>query len=184
MENWPHGMNLVKDHMPSKGRVCIDCGANVGKWTRPLAEIFDKVIAIEPDLRAFQRNKKRLPKNAVLVNAAVGAVAGKAKFSKMQKMECSHLGESKKAKEVVDIKVVTLDQYMDMNVDLIKIDVEGSEVDVLRGGLNLINAKKPILIIETHNTQAKVRDFIAKNLNYTIHEYGEAPRFQFACISN
>ena len=163
---------------------CFDCGANVGKWTRPLSNIFNKVIAIEPDGRAIKYNRAKQPRNVELINAAVGRVAGKAEFSMMPHTMNSRLGFSEKAKEIINVIVIVLDQFVNQEIDFIKIDVEGAEVDVLTGGLELFKAKKPIIIVETHNTQEQVREYVKEHIDYTIHEFGESPRFQFVCLPN
>ena len=51
---------------------------------------------------------------------------------------------------------ITLDQYCDENKispDLIKIDVEGSELNVLKGAMNTILKNKPIIILSVHPNQ-------------------------------
>jgi len=51
------------------------------------------------------------------------------------------------AREVI-VKVVPLDQHYKELVDLIKIDVEGFELNVILGGINLIEKNKPSIVIE------------------------------------
>lgn len=174
-------MSLIEAHLPLSGKVCIDCGANVGKWTRPLAKIFDKVIAIEPDYRAFEINKGKLPKNAEIIHAAVGRESGRAEFSVMPQMMHSYLGKSPKAIDVVFVKMVQLDEFVNYDVDFVKIDVEGAEVDVLAGGLELFRIRKPIVVVETHNTYEEVKELVG-NMGYVAHAYGEPLGHQLVCL--
>ena len=47
-----------------------------------------------------------------------------------------------------NIFVTTLDQWSDSAVDLVKIDVEGGELDVLLGGKNLLKNHRPHILVE------------------------------------
>jgi len=51
----------------------------------------------------------------------------------------------------------TLDEFVERTgiiPDVIKVDIEGAEVDFLRGGLRTLKKHKPSLFIETHNPMA------------------------------
>ena len=50
---------------------------------------------------------------------------------------------------------ITLDSYSFKRVDLLKIDVEGFELDVLLGAENTIRQFKPRIIIETHSKELR-----------------------------
>jgi hypothetical protein len=55
-------------------------------------------------------------------------------------------GHDEARREYVDLR--TLDSYDFASVDLIKIDVEGMEADVLKGGRELIERCRPIMLVE------------------------------------
>jgi len=73
--------------------------------------------------------------------------------------------------ELVEIKcdATTLDQYWrsqsESPIDLIKLDVEGYELPVLRGALDLLKSYKPLLILEIANTEGREEAF-----GYTLDE--------------
>jgi Methyltransferase FkbM domain len=54
-----------------------------------------------------------------------------------------------------------LDAFMENNCairpDLIKIDAEGSELDILRGATRLLRVQRPILLVATHETSLHVK---------------------------
>ena len=77
------------------------------------------------------------------------------------------------------IKIVTLDAWRETNLDskiaFIKIDVEGAELDVLRGGENTLKNDKPILMIELNKTTMELAGWglqqliqFLKSVNYSI----------------
>lgn len=62
-------------------------------------------------------------------------------------------GEDSDQRETVAIKTMSIDELIDRNLDppdIIKIDVEGHELDVLLGARKLLLAKKPLLSLELH----------------------------------
>ena len=65
-------------------------------------------------------------------------------------------------------------------VDLIKIDVEGAEYRVLRGGIRILKKVNPKLVIEIHENLGVNKDIILKFLskfNYkVVHEYKASKR--------
>ena len=54
--------------------------------------------------------------------------------------------------DTIECEVRTLDSFQFENVDFLKIDVEGAELDVLRGGMNTIETHRPIITTE-HSQQ-------------------------------
>jgi hypothetical protein len=77
-----------------------------------------------------------------------------------------------------------LDEFVDQEIDFIKIDVEGAEVDVIRGAKQLIHTRKPMLVIELHNTEDEVREAMSE-FDYDLYPCGPAgkcPHCQLACV--
>ena len=79
---------------------------------------------------------------------------------------------------LVSVKAMTLDSYVNCsgldNISLIKIDVEGAERKVVRGGNKTILNHKPVLLVEVHsfeNAGVHAQPFIFDliNLGYRIY---------------
>lgn len=124
-------------------RHAVDVGANVGLWSRIMEMDFDEVTAIEPvaEHRAcFARNVRR---TAVLPFAA-GAECGQLRIA----VPPDHTASAFVADDGEDVEAVTLDSLALPPVDLLKIDVEGYEVDVLMGAQWTIGAYRPVIIVE------------------------------------
>jgi len=145
----------------------FDVGANVGLYTWEVRDIcpLRKILAFEPDPENIKLLEKTLSganfQNVEIckcalsnqlaevsffqdtLTSATGSVAGKDKPWIEQYLNGS-------AYEI-RVKTKTLDSVVrpDRTPSLIKIDVEGHEIEVLQGGKNTLSEVKPILIIES-----------------------------------
>jgi FkbM family methyltransferase len=114
------------------GEIFIDVGANVGTYTIWAAELGADVIALEPAADAFALLQENLALNgyaARAIKAAAGAACGTARFTAGQ-------GAANRLDPdgSVETDVVTVDSLVgDRVVAGLKVDVEGFELEVLRG---------------------------------------------------
>jgi FkbM family methyltransferase len=133
----------------------IDVGANRGFYSYALSKLFANVFAFEPnpDLAKFAR--KKLPHNVEVYEYALGATNEVAQFhipiGKTGRR--SHLlgGLSSRGEtemETFPVTVRTLDSFGMRDVRFIKIDVEGTESDVLLGAAKTIERDRPVLLLE------------------------------------
>jgi FkbM family methyltransferase len=114
------------------GDLFIDVGANVGTYTIWAAELGAKVIALEPAADTFCLLKENIALNGyqvTAVRAAAGDHCGTARFT-----SGLDAGNSLAADGPMVTELVTVDALIgDRRVTGMKIDVEGFEIDVLRG---------------------------------------------------
>jgi FkbM family methyltransferase len=132
--------------------LAVDCGAHRGIVTTHLLKRFSSVVAIEPGPLW-----DKIPQAATVLNKALGANPGL----------CSMRDgvENTGQRHVVpgtDVEVITLDS-LGLEPDFIKIDVEGLEYDVLRGGEQTVRENRPVVMIEENglNRRYGIPDFAA-----------------------
>ena len=113
-----------------KGRGhALDIGGHVGLWSRIMAMDFDRVTAFEPlpeHIECFRANLAEKP-NVRLNAVAVADKAGELSI----RMPADNTGNSHIATAGEAIAARTLDSFRLKGVDFIKIDVEGSEWEIL-----------------------------------------------------
>lgn len=136
-------------------RVAIDVGAHIGLWSFNLAHAFQETHAFEPvaaHRECFEKNVtwKEVHKDHIhLHQAALGDHHGWASMvSEDGSSGNTTIGPG------ADVAVQTLDGYEIQNVDLIKIDCEGFEENVLRGGEQTIRTWKPTIVVEQKREMA------------------------------
>lgn len=170
-----------------EGDVSVDVGANKGGylyWMQKTVKQTGRVYAFEPQVKLFNYLKEisRLKKyeNVIVENKGLSSEEGEAVLF----IPKTAKGDSPGARidfldngtsfDELKIKITTLDKYFydrKINVDLIKIDVEGHEKKVLLGGINLLKSSKPKILMECENRHLKEGDIfdvfdILTNLGY------------------
>ncbi len=176
-----------------KLKLIIDVGSNVGEYTELFKNINEniEVFCFEPQKKIFKVLKKNLKdhKKIKFYNIAIGSnntyknlntnlgssyISSFSNFnkkSKYYKIRNSLLNQND-TKEYEKVKVARLDSFKDLKkkkIDLIKIDVEGYEIEVLKGmGKILKNTK--MIMIEIHKSNMylnynpkKIEKFLKKN---------------------
>ena len=132
----------------------VDVGAHVGNHTVYFAHVLGvRTLSFEPNPATFRQLELNVSDNGLaplcsLYNAAVGAATSRARA------EPAPDQNSGMATVALDpegaVNVVALDDVLEKEprVDLIKIDVEGWELDVLRGGARILERHQPLLYVE------------------------------------
>lgn len=144
-----------------RGRVAIDVGANVGAFAANFSPRFAHVVALEPNPEAFQLLAERAPANVLAIPIAAGERNGLIKLWRYRDNastgDRTSRSESLKNGQAVEpgqrpfvARCARLDALPIEGVDLIKIDVEGAELDVLRGASSTWRRWRPRLLIEIH----------------------------------
>jgi len=152
------GVTKFIDKYVKRGMTVLDVGANVGCHALRFAKVVGaegKVIAFEPTAWAFSKLERNVGLNSfnniTLEKLALSDVSRKdtVTFPSSWTLDKGGL-PGYVATEQVDL--ITLDDYVNTNkisnIDLIKIDVDGYEYKVIRGGYNSIKRFKPAIIIE------------------------------------
>lgn len=160
------------------GVVALDCGANIGvhtiEWARAMNG-WGRVMAFEPQERIFYALAGNIAinncRNASATHAALGAKSGVLKIPDLdydapasfgslelqgrpggpefigQKIDYERLSK--------EVRLVAIDDLKLERLDFVKIDVEGMELEVLRGAAVSIGRHRPIMIIETLKSGAE-----------------------------
>lgn len=177
------------------GVVAIDCGANIGvhtvEWAKAMTG-WGSVLAIEAQERIFYVLAGNITINncfnARAINAAVGARSGEIEIPTPDYLKPGSFGsleirESAKnqdigqtldlsASNMTRVKAITLDSLSYPRIDLLKVDVEGMEMDVLAGAKELIAAQRPIIVVEWIKSPKAELSEILSELGYTTFEVG------------
>ena len=152
----------------SAGDICIDCGANVGEISKKFAARGARTYAFEPDPWSFQQLAANLQghANATLFNKAVGLRPGSidffrdAEFSEqpdLHSLASSVYPRPDRKQVAVQVEVadlVAFIQSLDAPVKILKMDIEGAEVELLEALIDQgIAARVGHIFVETHELQ-------------------------------
>ena len=135
-----------------QGGVVWDLGAHVGFYTLLAAKKAKYVLAIEPLAENAAYLDEHLRLNHILnVNVLKWAVCDTSGTGRFSPGHSTSMGKIA-ASGVVEVRLFTLNTLVNCYPPpaLLKIDVEGAEFKVLRGGLEYLKASKPTIFLATH----------------------------------
>jgi FkbM family methyltransferase len=140
------------------GHVVYDLGANVGFYSL-LASVLvgdrGTVISFEPlpaNLTLLRRHlQMNRIRNCTVLEAAASDTDGRARFDPSPQPDTAHLSEYGQ----VSVRTVRLDTLVDsreiLPPNVMKIDIEGAELQALRGAAQTIEAHHPAILLATHD---------------------------------
>ena len=143
------------------GDVAFDIGSNLGYFTLLMARVVGpegRVVAFEPDPEMFSalgrnlaRNNEETDRVAAIPNA-VGAAKGKVRFARGWR---ATRGRIVPEGGDLEVEVTTIDDVAQRFglPGLVKIDVEGAELEVLRGASTVLEEARPRLVVEIHSPE-------------------------------
>lgn len=178
------------------GDLAFDVGANIGQSTKVLHLGFKKVIAFEPCMESYEILDVEAPPNVLPIMMAVWSSNGEIELEEHENsIQTGQLTISDGlfwGKKVGSrtVRAATLD-YLSMiygQPDFVKIDTEGSEIEVVTGGVNTLT-DTPSFIIEVHKAENEgpLRDLLStrkfQKLEHDLRLHSETRRNHFWLVS-
>lgn len=137
----------------------IDVGGNIGQTSMELSGMVShngRIWAFEPDPLNYSKFKTHLELNDLpnieAINKGLGSHEHQARM--MPKTEHNRGGSNVQLEDHgqgVQVEITTLDRFVadrGIRANLIKIDVEGYEMEVLKGAEGTLRSQRPILFVE------------------------------------
>lgn len=137
-------------------RTALDIGAHIGTWTHNLAPNFQTVRSFEP----VKDHRDCFALNITAQNVIVYPLA----LGDQDTMVDMHTGPSSTGDTWVElpvnghvgtVRMLRLDDFDWHDIDLIKIDAEGFEESILRGGLETVKRCRPVICVEQKRDMPK-----------------------------
>jgi FkbM family methyltransferase len=176
-----------------KGGIFVDVGANVGGYSVRACKKGAKTIAVEPDPDNCRVLKLNLQLNqctdAIVLNIAAGSKQeirrlyfgsenSPAGYSVVQD-KCDREVKCTVAVKPLDIAIAPL--LGDEWIDLLKIDVEGFEVEVIKGALNLLQKTRHIIVEVIPSTESKINEVLGLLKSMGFELVGKVCRHSLYC---
>jgi len=172
-------------YVPQNNHVVVDIGAHMSFFSLKVARKVKNVVAVEPDptnfkFLTFNIHLNKLQDKVVLYNLALGERDGQIYLDRSG----YGFGRSKTTTEKTDcsVEMRTVDSFMEEigleRVDLIKIDTEGSELEILKGARKTLLKYRPDLLIAAYhfNKEHLILTRYLKKYGYRVFCY-RAPFF-------
>jgi FkbM family methyltransferase len=162
-----------------EGEVVVDVGAHIGTFSVKAAQKVTnqgKVIAVEPEKENYSLllNNKKINRldNLIPINGALASYTGKSLLYSRPGHSGGFSIVEKHSSQCTEVSVIKLDDLANRlclrQIDFLKIDAEGSELDVLNGGKEILQRSSTKIVIAAYHKSdnpQKIFD-ILKSLGY------------------
>lgn len=161
-EHIEHAINIAQIHTDCTGLI-LDIGAATGHTASLFREALpnNKILAFEPLPYNFQKLLERKITNLIPINKGLGQSIGTKNINITNRITASSFleinpkaevyQEETKYENIKEIEISTLDEEIsNEQILIIKVDVQGFELEVLRGGENCLK-NTSIIILEVNN---------------------------------
>src|SRR5580692_7100261 len=151
---------LYLDRIVPEGAVTVDVGANCGLYTRKLARLSRQVYAFEPAHKMADLLRRTSASNVSVHEIALSDQTGGADlFIPRGEYEMIYglaslepaVGASNREVVAVNVPTARLDAIVHQDVAFVKIDVEGHELNVLYGAVDLLEHSQPVFLVEAED---------------------------------
>ncbi len=156
-----HELNTIKKFSNKNKLLFVDCGCNYGFYSFYTASLSEKnkIISIEASKETLNEFTKNLSlnnfKNIFFFNNSISNTVGEniSFYESKNDWESSQTHNNFISSSKFKVKSITIDNllkeyYLDDYIVLIKLDIEGNEINALKGALEVIEKVNPLIIIE------------------------------------
>ena len=179
-----HELNTIKKLSKEGKLLFLDCGCNYGFYSLYTASLSEKnkILSVEASKNTLEEFIKNLNlnnlKNINFFNNAVSSVVGEDVLfhESVNDWESSQTHRNFKTSKEIMVNSITIDSLLkgyfldDYNV-IIKLDIEGNEINAIKGALEVIKKSHPLIIIEFSKYMFQNLDNIDYLKNFLI-KYG------------
>lgn len=170
------GTLYIIQHILNIGDVFIDVGANIGLmsiFASSLVSDTGRIIAFEPNPTTMGLLEGNIKLNSISnIETSVYAIGNSEQASKIFERRdlnrgCASLIETDNDAEIYDIKIIPLSKLFHSNerINLIKIDIEGYELEALKGAGEILSGNNPpMLIVECSELRENTHGFKSDDL--------------------
>jgi FkbM family methyltransferase len=167
--------------IPKPGWTVVDAGANIGCYTLKQAKAVGpngRVYAFEPYSESYTLLVKNIEQNCfswvssflLALSSREGKLAFCVSPRETSTAQLSYPSPDEapesfsEQKNTIAVESTTLDNFVQaheiQHIDILKIDTEGAEADIVKGGLKYALPQTDKVVIESHNTRYLVRDLL------------------------
>lgn len=170
---WEPWMDDYINKYCSKDKCSVDIGAHIGIHTVTMAKKSNKVYAFEPNTKTLNTLNKNVTgySNVIVYPYAVGNENGVVQFVENEISSLSSVSNGV-VKNSVPVQMVRLDDTIMDEIDFIKIDAEGGEMEIFKGMDKIIKKYMPVIVYEDNSFSKKNNQYLKSKYGYKIQKIG------------
>ena len=146
----PYVVDTAMAHHKGPRRLVLQAGAHIGIWPAKLSDYFEQVIAFEPVLENYLASVNNILATNVLV--IPGCLSSSLDFVRVSDSRgfggSARISTKENTVATVATPVSSLPEWIQSNIDAIFLDVEGHELEILKGATDVLEANHPTIVVE------------------------------------
>lgn len=179
-------MVKIKRLIPGESPVVIDGGSNQGEFIHLISQQYETptIHAFEPIPELASQLEKtyqdvegiRIYQNAIgptesLVDFNIANIVPASSILKSSEIGREHYGEGLEPKKIVKVLQKRMDQLIECDIDILKLDLQGYELEALKGSSKILKRVK-LILIETEFVQIYRDQPLFSDIDLFLKEYG------------
>ena len=146
----PKVVDVAMRHHKGHRRLVIQAGGHVGIWPAKLSDYFERVVSFEPVLENYIACVHNIQANNVLM--CLGCLSSSLELVKVSNSVgfggSARISPKENTFASCAIPICKLPQWIQSQIDAIFLDVEGHELEILKGAVDVLEANHPMIVTE------------------------------------
>lgn len=172
------GLQKLKSYFPQDNIKCLDIGANTGQWIDAIRQVYKSPEIFSIEVNPFCEKHlagKQVKYKMVGLSDKDGTMTLKTYKRKPKSKGASFYAQADWTDDnilEIDVPVTMLDTlFVEQVFDIVKIDVQGAELDVVNGGIQFLK-RHPFVLAEVALTEYNTGSPLATNVVARMQELG------------
>lgn len=144
---------FILPHLSGQRKYCVQAGGAAGVWPIEFSKHFEEVFTFEPNPVLWECLNANIADSEIdNITCTHKGLYSKSGYCQMVDVQSDNMGAWYIEMADEGVPVTTLDEAELPGCDLLQLDIEGAEIEALKGGKSMIATYRPVIVLEVKQT--------------------------------